>query len=215
MRTAGEVLGSDSDLTVEVIEGGHQSPDAAGDQHVRTSATFQVSKSRTAQYIDLSKTDASHVYDHVVIQGETLKAARLWLQTFHSTTGLDSWALQEFDITDVFHVIKFGQIYLKTRKQNAQLNNGENQLRPAKDLSMLREWFQMWYDHCVPSEHAHRSMPTRELLLVPAYWFDCAVIFRDVTKGRAYAPVRYIGDLTPRGVAGMDIQDIPGPILSD
>ncbi|RYP78636.1 hypothetical protein DL770_006863 [Monosporascus sp. CRB-9-2] len=177
MRTAGEVVASDGDLIVEVIK--------------------KVSKSRTAQYIDLSKADASRAYDHVIIQGETIKAARLWLQTSHSTPGLDSWVLQEFDITDVFYVIKFRQIYLKTRKKGAELNNGENQLRPAKDVTMLREWFQAWYDYRVPSDHAHRSMRTQELLRTPAYWFDCVVIFRDVTKG----------------VAVTDIQGIPGPVL--
>ncbi|RYP73067.1 hypothetical protein DL769_004304 [Monosporascus sp. CRB-8-3] len=213
MRTAGGVLASDGDLVVEVIEQDHQSQDAAGDQHIRTSATFQVSKSRTAEYIDLSKTDATHVYDHVVIQGETIKAARLWLQTFHSTPDLDSWALQNFSITDVFHVIKFGQTYVKTRKQGAELDNGENKLRPAKDLSMLRQWFQAWYDHHIRSNQVSRSVTTVELLLAPAYWFDCAVIFRDVTKELAYGSARYLGDLAPRGVPGMDIHGIPGPVL--
>ncbi|RYP41039.1 hypothetical protein DL768_010550 [Monosporascus sp. mg162] len=190
MRTADEVLASDGDLIVEVIEQGHQTPDAAGDQHVRASATCHVSKSRTAQYMNLSKTDASHFYDNVVIQGETIKAARLWLQTFHRTPELDSRALQEFDITDVFPVTKFGQIYLKSRKQGAELSNGENQLRTAKDLSCYESGFKR------------------------AYWFDCAVIFRDVTRGLAYGAVRYLGDLTPCGVAGMDIQGVPGPVLT-
>ncbi|RYO87857.1 hypothetical protein DL766_005949 [Monosporascus sp. MC13-8B] len=175
MRTPGEVLASDGDLIVEVIEQGRQTPDAAVDQRLRKSVTFQVSKSRTAEYMDLSKTDASHVHDHVVIQGETIKAARLWLQTFHKATDLDSWALQEFAITDVFHA---------------------------------------WYDHHVRPGHARHSVTTGEFLLAPAYWFDCAVIFRDVTKELAYGSVRHHGDLTPRGVLGMGIQGIPGPVLS-
>ncbi|RYP16275.1 hypothetical protein DL765_005243 [Monosporascus sp. GIB2] len=138
MRTADEVLASDGDIIVEVIEQGHQSPDAAGDQHT----------------------------------------------------------------------------YLKTRKQGAELSNRENQLRPAKDLSILREWFQAWYDHHVRPGRARRSVTTGELLLAPAYWFDCAIIFRDITKELAYSSVRYLGDLAPRGVPGVHIQGIPGPVLT-
>ncbi|KAI0013958.1 hypothetical protein F4779DRAFT_639098 [Xylariaceae sp. FL0662B] len=210
------VIDSSGDLVLWVVELDYSVIDKNKCHPIKDTARMRVSSGKISEHTNILRIAPRNKNSSPIIHDESIAAVELWMHRFHGRQ-----PNYNVDIKDVWAAIRFGHKYLNDRKIGVEVASREYRLKPAKDMSMLRNWFEKWYMlwifHRDDPEIKVENLREKELwqLLNPAYWFDCGKLFGEITKALVYkstGPCR--GDwYNPTDFRDEHMKGVPGPIL--
>ncbi|KAI0115833.1 hypothetical protein GGR51DRAFT_502229 [Nemania sp. FL0031] len=191
-----------------------------GRRQLKKSVVMMASRACIQRYTSLLDTKAANhgrqEGSRLIIDNESIVAVKVWMEVFHRQTPHD----MNITIRDVWWAIHFGNKYLLERKEGAELTNqdveDEDALKPAKNMSLLSDWFTRYYNI---HEKYFKGKDDRGKLrafsvLAPAYWFDCPQIFLDITRHIAYNTAGHIENDNPTKCIDQYMRGVPNRALS-
>ncbi|KAI1115021.1 hypothetical protein F5Y14DRAFT_450380 [Nemania sp. NC0429] len=189
----------------------------------KRAVVFRVSRACLRRYTSLLDANATghgeggseREGSRLVIDDESITAVKVWMDALHRRGSRDGGAI---GISDAWWAIHFGNKYLRDRKQGAELDDedGEEALKPAKDMSLLAGWFTAYYnkhDETFEGKGEEKRRVWAFSVLAPAYWFDCPQIFHDVTKYLVYNTTGSIVNVNPTRKGDRYMRGVPERIL--
>ncbi|KAI1078483.1 hypothetical protein F5B20DRAFT_582399 [Whalleya microplaca] len=180
-------IDSSGDLVLSVVELDHRIFGEGGRHPIKKTRELRVSSAKIEEHTNILDI-APEKKERRIIHDESIKAVRLWMDTFHGN-GIS----YRIDIKMIWAAIRFGQKYLKTRK------------RAVERYVTIRLFRKDWSD-----------IKEAELLqlLSPAYWFDCGKLFGEITKALVYQSTGYLTEnYNPTKFMDEHMMRVPDPVI--